>query len=118
MEINPPDEVRQAICTCLFYSSLTFCREHLFRVHYTENQCARCEKQFPSEKDLKTHHKARRACEPVDTVHNDKMTEYQYRKVKGRSQTGNENDKWYDIYKRLFEDDDLPTSPCKTHEKM
>jgi hypothetical protein len=46
------------------------------------------------------------------------MTAAQAMKLKDRKRVGDDKEKWYDIYKMLFGEDDLPESPCKPYFQM
>lgn len=113
-----PDEVGHKSFTFSFRSQLIMYREHMFRNHSNTFQCQRCERGFHSQEALQTHCKARRGCEAAEHDHNDGMTAAQAMKLKDRKRVGDDKEKWYDIYKMLFGEDDLPESPCKPYFQM
>lgn len=55
-------------------------------------------------------------CEVLDIIHPGDITSYQEKQLKSRKHTArrqSDNEKWADIYRLLFPNEQLVPSPCK-----
>src|SRR2546423_2138876 len=92
-------------------------REHLYRVHSTPIQCARCWLTMKPEKDLEEHIRAQSPClvrpQIVKWVPREKVGILKDRKKVFAGQT--EEERWKCIYGILFPDDPILPRPCEFH---
>ena len=93
-------------------------REHLYRRHALPIHCARCCLIFKSEAELKEHYRSPNTCdmrddEPLEGFDNEQEKKPRCRKRSIYAQT--EEEKWKEMYRTLFPNDDEATfpSPCK-----
>jgi len=93
-------------------------REHLYRRHALPIHCARCCLIFKSEAELREHYRSLNTCdtrddEPPEGFDNEQEKKLRCRKRSTHTQT--EEEKWKEMYRTLFPNDDEATfpSPCK-----
>jgi hypothetical protein len=92
-------------------------RGHLYRYHRV-HQCQRCKDLFNSQEELDTHIEALEGCdlralealEPLEGITSKVKERLQCRKKAYPGQS--EADRWKDIYRVLFPNEEVP-SPCK-----
>lgn len=89
-------------------------REHLYRRHYTTH-CQRCKQTFNDARELAEHEMSVVGCEVLDITPPGDITTYQEKQLKSRKHTTrrqSDKEKWDDIYRLLFPNEEIP-SPCK-----
>jgi hypothetical protein len=93
-------------------------REHLYRRHALPITCPRCCESFPSDAALRDHHKAIQSCEvrleeSIEGFDKDQEKKLKCRKKSSPAQS--EEDRWRDIYRILFPEDESfeVLSPCE-----
>lgn len=89
-------------------------REHLYRKHY-KTHCQRCKRTFSDARELAEHEMLLAGCEVVDTIPPGDISTYQEKQLKSRKHTTRrqtDEEKWRDIYRLLFPNEEIP-SPCK-----
>lgn len=93
-------------------------REHLYRAHKKPIHCKRCWTLFKSQEELEEHMiiQAADICETVPGKTPDGITVEQVMQLRSRKKSTREQsdeDRWRDIYRLLFPDEQVP-SPCKS----
>ena len=108
------NETFDSIIQCM----LIIHREHLYRCHQMVRHCRRCWKTFKAQTQLDSHMTVAAAdiCEvqPVRTPEG--ITPDQEKRLRSRKKTSptqSDEDRWKDIYRLLFPNEEIP-SPCKT----
>ena len=96
---------------------LTGCREHLYRGHRMAAHCKRCWKVFNNQEQLDSHLTVATPdiCDLQPGHPPEGITPEHERCLRSRKKTSpnqTEADRWKDIYKLLFPDEEIP-SPCK-----
>src|ERR1700712_5790068 len=96
---------------------LITCREHLYRKHQIPLHCERCWQIFDNQQSLKAHITvdAIEICHvqpghPPDGLTPEIERKFRSRKKAHRDQT--DDDRWRDMYRLLFPDENVP-SPCQ-----
>jgi hypothetical protein len=92
-------------------------REHLYRRHALPIRCPRCCAEFSNDVELINHSRQRNACDLTILDLVEGFDKSQEKKMRSRKKTSaiTETEKWVEIYKILFPDDeeDLMPSPCQ-----
>jgi hypothetical protein len=119
LKLVPSDREKRA-------DPLTPPREHLYRTHKLPVRCQRCFSEFKSEDLLSEHLRSLNLCTVLKTDPSefeegfDKKQEEQLRSRKGNRPSQTEEDKWKDVYRILFPNEDVSKmpSPCMLYPKF
>jgi hypothetical protein len=90
-------------------------REHLYRKHEAPIQCHRCWIFFKDQDDFKIHAMAANRCEERPGQPTEGFTTTVRKHLRSRKKPNiaqNEDERWRQMYRILFEGEDVP-SPCK-----
>ena len=99
------------------WASVHRIKEHLYRRHRIEkSRCRRCGQHFNDSVQLTTHLRMEAPCPVREVQVEEGLDEEQERKLRSRKRHREEKteaQKWADMYRILFPDDNEPPSPCK-----
>ncbi|KAK3690224.1 hypothetical protein B0T22DRAFT_379539 [Podospora appendiculata] len=101
------------VCTVKNWPTIPRLKEHLYRRHYRIH-CQRCKETFRDTKDLASHEMMPEGCLVSNIPPPGDITTYQEKQLKSRKHTArhqSDEEKWTEIYKLLFPDDDIVPSP-------
>ncbi|KAI5456709.1 hypothetical protein BGZ63DRAFT_457996 [Mariannaea sp. PMI_226] len=114
---NPKKHLKLRSCAGPGWASIHRVKEHIYRCHMLPIHCPRCGMVFSSESLLKTHQRLPEGC-AVQLVNFpegiDKEQEVLLRK---RKKKGTEEEKWFDVYRILFPDEDGDLIPSPYYDK-
>ncbi|KAK4121982.1 hypothetical protein N657DRAFT_657481 [Parathielavia appendiculata] len=108
------------VCGIRSWSTISRLKEHLYRRHY-KTHCQRCKQTFSDAKELASHEMSVVACEVLDLVPPGDITTYQEKQLKSRKHTSRrqtDEEKWRDIYRLLFPDEEIPSPYPEPAEDM
>lgn len=94
-------------------------REHLYRRHY-KIHCQRCKKLFRNDRALDEHEMSFVGCEVLSRHSPCDMTTHQHKQLRMKKHTSRrqtDEEKWTDIYRLLFPNEQVP-SPCKSSDGL
>ncbi|KAK4102416.1 hypothetical protein N658DRAFT_423491 [Parathielavia hyrcaniae] len=108
------------VCAVRSWSSISRLKEHLYRRHY-KTHCQRCKQTFSDAKELAAHEMSVVACEVLDLVPPGDIATYQEKQLKSRKHTSRrqtDEEKWRDIYRLLFPNEEIPSPYPEPTEDM
>jgi hypothetical protein len=121
LDISPPRKVsffkKYSVTHAFYLTYLTpLLREHVFRQHCLPIHCHRCCAIFKTESHLAAHQRLPQGCEVKPAELPEGCSKEQEKLLRKRKRgLGSEENKWKDMFKCLFPDDNpnmIPT-PCK-----
>ncbi|KAL2151166.1 hypothetical protein VTH82DRAFT_6264 [Thermothelomyces myriococcoides] len=99
------------VCAIRSWSTISRLKEHLYRRHYKAH-CQRCKQIFSDARELAEHEMSVVACEVLDVAPPSDISALQEKQLKTRKHTARrqtDEEKWRDIYRLLFPDEDVPS---------
>lgn len=108
-------EMRGLLCDSLL--TVWYRREHLYRSHILPIRCFRCSQIFSNSKELAHHLRAVVPCTLMEhDFEEEGISPEQLELLKSRKRrrdNHSDHDKWVNIYKILFKNEQSIPSPCK-----
>ncbi|GAB1317820.1 hypothetical protein MFIFM68171_08030 [Madurella fahalii] len=101
------------VCAIRSWPTISRLKEHLYRRHY-KIHCQRCKQTFNDARELTDHEMSALGCEVIDIDPPGDITTYQEKQLKSRkhgARRQTEEEKWADIYRLLFPDEEQIPSP-------
>ncbi|EAQ83474.1 hypothetical protein CHGG_09878 [Chaetomium globosum CBS 148.51] len=108
------------VCAIRSWSAISRLKEHIYRRHY-KIHCQRCKRTFSETRELADHEMLVTGCEVVDTIPPGDITAYQEKQLKSRKHTTRrqtDEEKWRDIYRLLFPNEEIPSPYPEAAEDM
>ncbi|KAL1843956.1 hypothetical protein VTJ49DRAFT_6360 [Mycothermus thermophilus] len=108
------------VCAVRSWTTISRLKEHLYRRHYRVH-CQRCKRTFGSTKELEDHEMSVVRCDVVDMPPPSDITAHQEKALKSRKHTTrrqSDKEKWRDIYRLLFPDEEVPSPYPEPAEDM
>ncbi|KAK3292919.1 uncharacterized protein B0H64DRAFT_203301 [Chaetomium fimeti] len=108
------------VCAIRSWSTISRLKEHLYRRHY-KTHCQRCKCIFSDARELAEHEMLVTGCEVLDTIPPGDITTYQEKQLKSRKHTTRrqtDEEKWRDIYRLLFPNEEIPSPYPEAAEDM
>ncbi|KAL2268800.1 hypothetical protein VTJ83DRAFT_3646 [Remersonia thermophila] len=108
------------VCAVRSWTTISRLKEHLYRRHYRAH-CQRCKTTFGNAKELEDHEMSIVRCEVVDVPPPSDITTHQEKALKSRKHTTrrqSDEEKWRDIYRLLFPNQEVPSPYPEAAEDM
>lgn len=99
-------------CSSSLLRNIPRLKQHLYRVHRRpEYYCSRCHATFKTQALVDSHNRQRLTCEVSEPQFQERMDNDQMNAIKRRNRRADIAAEWVSIFKILFPNQNLPTSP-------